>query len=84
MQCGTPVCYSEDSCLPEIMDFNGLYFDPHSLESMEKALKKMWTVKKLRQKYSKLGRIRAQFFSWKNTALETLALYHLVEIDGQK
>ena len=84
MQCGTPVCYSEDSCLPEIMDFNGLYFDPHSLESMEKALKKMWTVKKLRQKYSKLGQIRAQFFSWKNTALETLALYHLVEIDGQK
>ena len=84
MQCGTPVCYSEDSCLPEIMDFNGLYFDPHSLESMEKALKKMWTVKKLRQKYSKLGRIRAQFFSWKNTALETLALYHFVEIDGQK
>lgn len=84
MQCGTPVCYSQDSCLPEIMDFNGLYFDPYSLESIETTLKKMWTNKKLRQKYSKLGQIRAQFFSWKNTALETLALYHLVEIDGQK
>jgi len=84
MQCGTPVCYSQDSCLPEIMDFNGLYFDPYSLESIETALKKMWTSKKLRQKYSKLGLIRAQFFSWKNTALQTLALYRLVEIDGQK
>jgi glycosyltransferase involved in cell wall biosynthesis len=84
MQCGTPLCYSQDSCLPEIMDFNGLYFDPYSPESMQKALKKMWTDKKLRQKYSKLGLIRAQFFSWKKTALQTLALYHLVEINDQK
>ena len=84
MQCGTPVCYSEESCLPEIMDFNGLYFDPYSLDSMENALQKMWTNKKLRQKYSQLGLIRAQFFSWKNTAMQTLALYRLVELDGQK
>ena len=84
MQCGTPVCYSQESCLPEIMDFNGLYFDPYSQSSIEDSLNKMWTSKKLRQKYSKLGQIRAQFFSWKNTALQTLALYRLVELDGQK
>ncbi len=84
MQCGTPVCYSQDSCLPEIMDFNGLHFDPYSQESMEKAFQRMWIDKKLRQKYSKLGLIRSQFFSWKNTALETLSLYRLVEINGQK
>ncbi len=84
MQCGTPVCYSQESCLPEIMDFNGLHFDPYSLESIQLSLKKMWMSKKLRQKYSKLGQIRAQFFSWKNTALQTLALYRLVEVDGQK
>jgi len=84
MQCGTPACYSQESCLPEIMDFNGLYFDPYSQSSIEDSLKKMWTSKKLRQKYLKLGQIRAQFFSWKKTAIQTLAVYKLVEIDAQK
>jgi len=84
MQSGTPVCYSEDSCLPEIMDFNGEYFDPYSQESLESALKKLWLNIKLRQKYSLNGQIRAQSFSWKNTALQTLALYRLVELDEKK
>lgn len=84
MQCGTPVCYSEESCLPEIMDFNGLYFDPYSLDSMENALQKMWTNKKLRQKYSKLGQARSKIFSWKNTAIQTLNIYQYVELNEKK
>jgi len=84
MQSGTPVCYSQESCLPEIMDFNGEYFDPYSQKSLEFSLKKMWSDTKLRQKYSKLGKIRSQYFSWKNTAIETLALYRLVELDVKK
>jgi len=84
MQCGTPVCYSQESCLPEIMDFNGEYFDPYLPGSLESALKELWSNPKLRQKYSTQGLIRAQFFSWKNTALQTLAIYRLVELDVQK
>lgn len=84
MQSGTPVCYSEDSCLPEIMDFNGEYFDPYSQSSLETSLKKMWSDVKLRQKYSQLGLQHAKTFSWKSTALQTLSLYRLVEFDEKK
>ncbi|HBP51676.1 TPA: hypothetical protein DD455_05090, partial [Candidatus Shapirobacteria bacterium] len=84
MQSGTPVCYSQESCLPEIMDFNGEYFDPYLPGSLESKLVKLWSNAKLRQKYSLLGLIRAQYFSWKTTALQTLALYRLVELDEEK
>lgn len=84
MQCGTPVCYSQDSCLPEIMDFNGEYFDPYSQESLQTALKNLWSNKKLRQQYSKSGKKHALNFSWKNTAFQTLALYRLIELDEKK
>lgn len=84
MQSGTPVCYSQESSLPEIMDFNGEYFDPYSIMSLKKSLIKMWSSPKLRQQYSLAGLKRAQYFSWKNTALQTLALYRFVEIDEEK
>lgn len=84
MQCGTPVAYSKDSCLPEIMDFNGEYFDPYSKESLILCLKKLWTDSKLREEYSLLGLSRAKHFSWKKTAIQTLAIYRLIEFDEKK
>lgn len=84
MQSGTPVCYSQESCLPEIMDFNGEYFDPYKIETLETSLQKMWQDPKLRQKYSFLGQKRAKFFSWSKTAKQSLALYRLVELDEKK
>lgn len=84
MQSGTPVCYSQKSSLPEIMDFNGEYFNPYSLKSLKKSLKKLWIDKKLREKYSQNGLKRAQVFDWKYTALQTLALYRLVELNEKK
>lgn len=84
MQSGTPVCYSQKSSLPEIMDFNGEYFNPYSINSLKKSLKKLWVNKKLREKYSHDGLIRAQAFDWKYTALQTLALYRLVELNEKK
>ncbi|MBU4210202.1 glycosyltransferase family 4 protein [Patescibacteria group bacterium] len=77
MQSGCPVCYSLQSSLAEIMDYNGVFFNPKSLKSIKKALKKLMTSPKLRQKFSKLGQKRARAFSWKLTALQTLAVYRL-------
>ena len=84
MQSGTPVAYSQDSCLPEIMDFSGEFFDPYSQASIRQALKKLWTSASLCRQYSLLGQKRAKFFSWQNTALSTLAVYRLVEFDEKK
>jgi glycosyltransferase involved in cell wall biosynthesis len=44
----------------------------------------MWSNLKLRQKYSISGLKRATNFSWKKTALETLAVYRLLESDEEK
>lgn len=84
MQSGTPVCYSQESCLPEIMDFNGEYFDPYSSASLKQSLSKLWVDSKLRQKFKTLGIKRAKFFSWKKTAQETLSLYYRVEHDEKR
>jgi len=81
MQSGCPVVYSQDSCLDEIMDFNGLKFNPYSQKDLEKSLKFFWNNKNVRQKYIKLGLVRAKDFSWHQTALQTLALYKLTLLD---
>jgi glycosyltransferase involved in cell wall biosynthesis len=77
MASGCPVVYSQDSCLDEIMESNGLKFNPHSQKDLEKNLKQFWNNKELRQKYINLGLNRAKSFDWKYTALQTLALYNL-------
>jgi glycosyltransferase involved in cell wall biosynthesis len=84
MQCGTPVCYSEDSCLPEIMNFNGEFFDPNSQDSLESSLSKLWINDVLRKNYSKSGLSRAKHFSWRMTAVQTLSVYHYVELNEKK
>ena len=81
MQSGCPVVYSQESCLDEIMDSNGLKFNPHSKKDLEKVLKEFWNNENIRQKYAKLGLIRAKDFSWQQTALQTLALYNLTLLD---
>jgi len=81
MQSGCPVAYSRETSMPEIMDFNGVFFNPYSQKSMELALLSLWKDENLRQKYIKLGNERAKIFGWKYTAMQTLAVYELALID---
>jgi len=81
MKSGCPIAYSQETSIPEIMDLNGVFFDPYSQKSMEKALLSLWKNKKLQQKYSRLGLKRAEIFDWKYTAIQTLAVYELALID---
>jgi len=81
MQSGCPIIYSKESCLDEIMNGNGLKFNPYSQNDLEKSIKKFWGNKNLRQKYVKLGLTRAKDFNWHQTALQTLALYNLTLLD---
>ena len=77
MQSGLPVVYSQASSLPEVMDYNGESFDPYQSDDLTRALKKLWTNPKLLSQYSKSGLARAKIFSWRNVALQTLAVYQL-------
>ncbi len=78
MKSGCPVAYSQDSCLNEIMNSNGLKFNPHSQKDLEEVLKQYWENEDLRQKYIKLGLNHSKNFDWKYTAQQTLALYNLI------
>lgn len=78
MQSGSPVAYSQDTCLPEIMDNVGLSFNPRSVLDISNVLKKIWNDPKLREKQQSLGIYRSKIFNWKYTAKQTLAVYSLV------
>ena len=77
MQSNCPVAYSNKTSLKEIMDCNGLPFDPYSVKDIQKALETLWTDQELREKYKKMGIKRAKSFNWSYTAKQTLAVYEL-------
>jgi len=78
LQSGTPIAYSQESCLNEIMDYKGQMFNPYSLSSLKNALITLWKNPKLRLEYSQNGIKRAQIFNWQYTAIQTLAVYDLI------
>lgn len=84
MQTGCPVVYSQATSLPEVMDYNGLPFDPNNQKDLEEKLSLLWNDKTLRQSYIKKGFARAKTFDWQQTALSTLAVYRLALIDEKK
>lgn len=68
MQSGTPVITSDLSSLPEVGDDAVLYIDPTSDQSLAKALRRLLTDAKLRQKLKTVGLKQARTYSWKRTA----------------
>ncbi|HPJ16994.1 MAG TPA: glycosyltransferase family 1 protein [Candidatus Woesebacteria bacterium] len=83
MACGCPVIYSQESSLWEVMDFNGLFFDPYSVNDLKEKILKFWNNQKLRQQYSNLGLKRSKFFNWKFTAKETLNIYQNIILENK-
>lgn len=83
MQSGCPVAYSQESCLPEIMDNNGISFNPNSISSIKDALTKYWDNPKVRQEYIKKGIDYVKKFNWSSTAKNTLAVYKLALLNGK-
>ncbi len=77
MACGCPVAFSQETSVPEVMDHNGQMFNPYSQKSLKKALKILWTSNQLRKHYRKSGLNRAKFFSWPQTAIQTLSVYQV-------
>jgi glycosyltransferase involved in cell wall biosynthesis len=78
MACGCPVVYAIGSSLTEVMDYQGEFFDPLSQKSLSQALTKVWTSPATQLELSKASLKRASVFSWRQTALQTLATYRLL------
>ncbi|RKZ10650.1 hypothetical protein DRQ25_02200 [Candidatus Fermentibacteria bacterium] len=75
MRCGCPVITSSASCLPEIAGDAAILVDPHSAEEIAEAMTAMIDPAGVRSKFISMGFKRAEHFSWKNTAMETMEVY---------
>lgn len=76
MACGTPVVCSSATSLPEVAGNAALYFDPHDPEEMAGQLLRVFTDDATRISLIIQGRRNLLRFNWKETARQTLAVYH--------
>jgi glycosyltransferase involved in cell wall biosynthesis len=75
MACGTPVLTSNVSCLPEIAGNAALLVNPYSVSDLADGMYRIFTDMPLRETLLARGLERAQAFSWRQTARQTLAVY---------
>lgn len=73
--CGTPVCASNVSCIPEICADAALFFNPYDEKDMAAKMFEVWSNESLRSKLRDKGFERVKEFSWKKMAEETLKVY---------
>ena len=75
MASGLPVLASATTSLPEILGGSGLLFDPDSPISIAQQMQRILAEPDLRTLLAANGQQRARFFSWRETAEQTLGLY---------
>jgi len=75
MSSGTPVVTSDIPSLREITDGNAAFFDPESVDEMVEAMEKVYLDQKTSTLLSEKGLKRAEYFTWENSARQTLAVY---------
>jgi len=78
MACGSPVCASHVSSLPEVGGDAAAYFDPHDTGDITRCLEEILVDDARREAMRAKSLARAAEFSWQRTASETLDVYHKV------
>lgn len=73
--CECPLVCSNTGSLPEIADDGAEYFDPHSEESIYRAIKKVSDNKEFKDRLVTNGIKILKHYSWKKTALKTKNVY---------
>jgi glycosyltransferase involved in cell wall biosynthesis len=79
MACGTPVICSDAASLPEVAGDAALLRSPNDIEGFAQAIIHVLEDETLRKQMIERGLQRAAAFSWHQTALATLAVYHRVK-----
>mgnify|MGYP001592743278 CR=1 FL=1 len=78
MAAGVPVITSNISSLPEVAGEAALLVDPQDTAAIAAGIKKLINDPELRQSLATAGKKRAQLFTWKATAQQTLAVFEEV------
>ena len=81
MRAGCPVVSSRSSSLPEVAGDAALFVDPLQADEMAAAIERLLSDERLRAQLVELGRVRAQHFTWEETARRTRAVYADVYLD---
>ena len=74
MKVGTPVIVSDIPPFKEVVQNNGLFINPHDESDL---CQKMVDIinPKIREKFSKLGKIQANKFTWESTAQSVISVF---------
>lgn len=75
MRFGVPLICSNCSVMPEVVEYELCYFDPHSLDSIKQKMIEVLTNPDLQQRIVNHGKQQALKFSWNATANKTWAVY---------
>ena len=78
MACGAPVACARATSLPEVAGEAAAYFDPLSVEEMGAAIASVLGNSALRERLRAAGKRRAEGFSWRRAAEETLRVFRAV------
>jgi len=78
MACGCPVIVARGTACEEIAGTAAIAIDPQDVATMAEAVRALLTNKDVAARYSQAGLARAESFSWRRTAEETLAVYRKV------
>ncbi len=77
MTAGCPAAVSRIPSLVEIVGDDGLFFDPHSVDSIADAVYRLWTDTDLRKQLSVAGRVRSRDFTPARMAAVHLEAFEL-------
>ncbi|WP_415499355.1 glycosyltransferase family 4 protein [Aquirufa ecclesiirivi] len=78
MSCGTPVCCSNTSSLPEVVGDAAILFNPLYTEEIKLAMLEILNSIVKRQELIAKGMHRIKYFTWKKCASETLDAYQSI------
>jgi glycosyltransferase involved in cell wall biosynthesis len=75
MSCGCPVIIARGTACEEVAGTAAIAVDPQDVAAMAEAVRALLTNQEVAARYSQAGLARAESFSWRRTAEETLAVY---------
>ena len=78
MSCATPVITSNITSIPEVVGDSGLLINPLDILDISNALVKISEDSNLSEDLSIKGLERSKYYSWENTAKETLKAYNKI------
>jgi glycosyltransferase involved in cell wall biosynthesis len=87
MACGAPIVATTAGAFPEVVEdsVSGLLVPPGDARALADAIERLLGDRALQQRLGREGRRRiAEHFSWRETAVQTLALYQQVRSERAK